>query len=118
MYKRYKNVTEHTPLTQIANKQRLLVSQPEASLSHSTDDAVLLPLGQGGIIMPGKNDARLRDLACVCIGCVTVHMLARVYSGLERGRAKLRDCAVWPVRPGCYSRAALSFPHSEPPLLL
>ena len=64
-----KTVTVHTPLTQFANKQRLLVYQSEASLSlpHATDDAVLLPLGDGGITMPGKNDARLR----VCVKFAT-----------------------------------------------
>ena len=57
---RYENVTVHnTPLTQIANKQRLLVSQSVRGLSlslsaHSTDDAVLLPLGDGGITRPLK----------------------------------------------------------------
>ena len=32
----------------------------------------------------------------------------------SEGRAKLRDWAVWPVRAGCYSWSALSFPHSKP----
>ena len=30
----------------------------------------------------------------------------------REGRAKLRDCTVWPVRARCYSQAALSFPHA------
>ena len=30
---------------------------------------------------------------------------------MSEGRAKLRDWAIWLVRGGCYSQAALSFPH-------
>ena len=52
------------------SKDCLSVSQRPLSLSHSTDEAALLPLGDGDITMPGEDDARLRDCAYVCEGVV------------------------------------------------
>ena len=42
------------------------------------------------------------------------HMYTYCTAVSSEGRAKLRDWAIWPVRAGCYSLAALSFPHSKP----
>ena len=49
------------------------------------------------------------------IGHFSECLLLLTYTAVSsEGRAKLRDLAVWPVRAGCYSQAALSIPRSKP----